>query len=117
MANNDTIIIKLDKERVLKFRRKELKLIEKSIGKKITKIDFDDIGVDEIAKMIHFGLLHEDENLTLEQVEGLMDNSEMYFGEMNEAVMKAFSVAMAGPKALKAFEEPIESDNQEEAKN
>ncbi|MFZ3132760.1 MAG: hypothetical protein WA125_17065 [Desulfosporosinus sp.] len=114
MANNDVFTINLDKERTLKFRRKELKLLEKSLGKKITKIDFNDIGIDDISKMIHLALQHEDESLTLEQVEALMDNSEMYFGEMNEAVMKAFAVSMGGPKALERFEEITDI---QEAKN
>jgi hypothetical protein len=95
---NDTIVIKLDKERTLKFRRKELKLLEKLFNKKISQIGFDDIDIDSITKMIHLGLLHEDAELTIEKAEELVDESEMTFGEMTKAVMEAFSIAMGGPK-------------------
>ena len=95
--NNDIILIKLDKERTLKFRRKELKLLEKSFGKKISKIDFSDLGIDDLTKIIHTGLLHEQPELTLEQAEELIDNSDMPFGDLIKAAMQAFSIALAGP--------------------
>ncbi|MHB8077428.1 hypothetical protein [Desulfosporosinus fructosivorans] len=95
--NNDLTVIKLDRERTLKFRRKELKLLEKTFGKKISKIEFEDMGIDDVTKMIHLGLLYEDSELTLEKAEELVDNSAMTFGEMMMAVMEAFKISMSGP--------------------
>ncbi|UWG96781.1 tail assembly chaperone [Dehalobacter sp. DCM] len=96
--NNDIVAIKLDKERTLKFRRKELKRLENIFGKKISQINFEDIDIDGITKMIHAGLLHEDESLTLEKAEELIDSSDMSFGELTKAVMDAFSISMGGPR-------------------
>jgi len=96
--NNDTIIVKLDKERTLKFRRRELKMLEISLNKNLSKIDFSDMSVDEVTKMIHLGLVHEDLELKLEKVEELLDNSESPFGEVIKDTMDAFSIAMGGGK-------------------
>lgn len=98
--NNDTTVINLGGEdKAIKFRRKELKLLEVMFKTKISKINFDNLGIDELVKMIHLGLLHEDSDLTLEHAEGLIDDSPTTFGEMVVAVMEAFSVSMGGPKA------------------
>lgn len=97
MVNNDTVTVKLDKARTLKFRRKELKLLEKTFGKKLSKIDFEDLGVEELTQMIHLGLTHEDPDLTLEQTEELVDIYP-HFGILVQETMEAFGIAMAGPR-------------------
>jgi len=113
--NNDLVIIELDKSRELKFRRKELKILEKVLNAKISKINFSDFGIEELTKVIHTGLLHEDPSLTLEQIEELIDNSTMTFGELSAASMDAFSISMGGKKRVK---EVIEGDEaQPEIKN
>ena len=107
--NNDTITIELDKPRVLKFRRKELKMLEKVFGKKITEIDFPGMNIDDITKMIHIGLTHEDSDLTIEKTEELLDDSELTFGEMMKDTMDAFSIAMGG-KRIELPPEPVEKN-------
>jgi hypothetical protein len=106
--NNDITMVKLDKERTVKFRRKELKLLEKLFNKKIAKIEFENLGIDELSKMIHLGLVHEDPELTLEKAEELIDDYP-HFGLLVKAVMEAFSLAMAGPKVDSP--ETITTDN------
>lgn len=93
------IIVKLDKERILKYTRKQLKMIEQSFGKNISKIDFNDLGIDEMTKFIFYGLKHEDESLTLEQCENIIDEYGV-FGDLVESALKAFTVGIAGKKAL-----------------
>ena len=97
-VNNDVVAIELDKTRTLKFRRKELKLLEKVFNAKISKINFSELGIDDVTKIIHTGLVHEDSELTLEQTEDLIDNSSTSFGELTKAAMEAFSIAMGGKK-------------------
>ena len=97
MDSNDTVAVKLDKVRTLKFRRKELKLMEKTFGKRLSEINFEELGIDELTQIIHFGLTHEDPDLTLEQVEELTDGYP-YFGILVQEAMEAFGIAMAGPR-------------------
>jgi len=96
--NNDTITIDLDRTRTLKFRRKELKMLEKVINTTLAKIDFENMDVDTLTKMIHLGLIHEETKLKLETVEDMLDDSTLTFGEMIELTMEAFSIAMSGAK-------------------
>lgn len=109
MANetNDTIVIELDKTRTLKFRRKELKMLEKVFGKKIQKIDFENMDIDDMTKMIHVGLVHEDPDLTTARTEELLDESEMTFGDMLKAATEAFAIAINGKKV------ELQENNQE----
>jgi len=95
--NNDTITIDLDKTRTLKFRRKELKLLEKALGNKISKFDPSELGIDELSKVIHIGLLHEDPELTFAKVEEMCDEYP-YYGVLIQKAMEAFALAMEGPK-------------------
>lgn len=95
--NNDTVVVELDKSRVLKFRRKELKMLEKVFGKKISKLEFAELGIDDLSKIINLGLIHEDPDLTLEKTEELIDDYP-YFGLLVQKVMEAFTISMSGPK-------------------
>ena len=94
--NNDTITIELDRTRTLKFRRKELKMLEKVLGKKISKFDPEELGIDELSKIIHLGLIHEDPELTLAKVEEMCDEYP-YYGVLAQKAMEAFALAMNGP--------------------
>jgi len=99
--NNDAIVVELDKLRTLKFRRKELKMIEKTFGKKISKIEFAEMGIDDLSKIINLGLVHEDPELTLENTEQLIDEYP-YYGILVQKAMEAFTIAMNGPKLPEA---------------
>lgn len=98
--NNDTFVVELDRIRTLKFRRKELKMLEKMFNvKSISDLTFDNISTDDMTKIIHLGLTHEDPELTLEQAEALIDEYP-FFGVLFKLAMNAFSVALAGPDAM-----------------
>jgi hypothetical protein len=94
--NNDLVTVELDKVRTLKFTRKALKSLENVLGAKMSKIDFEQLGVDEMTKMVHLGLLHEDEALTLEKTEQLIDECP-YFGVIAGKAIEAFALAINGP--------------------
>ena len=107
--NNDTVVIELDKPRTLKFRRKELKMLEKVFNKKIPKIDFEGMDIDDMTKMVHVGLVHDDPDLTLAKTEQLLDDADLTFGEMLKATMDAFSISMGG-KRIELHESNQEAD-------
>lgn len=67
-------IIKLDKERELKYTFSTLVRMEKAFKKPISDI-FQDLGYMETAlKVFYHGLKHEDSKLTVENVEKLADD-------------------------------------------
>lgn len=109
--NNDSVTVELDKTRTLKFRRKELKMLENVFKKKISKIEFAELGVDDLSKIVNLGLVHEDPELTLERTEELIDEYP-YFGVLIQKVMEAFTISMNGPQEPK--KEKV--DNPEEKK-
>lgn len=65
--------IQLDKIRNLRYGMKAISLIEKSLGKPISKVDMENITMEETATLIWAGLVHEDKDLTPEIVMDLVD--------------------------------------------
>ena len=90
------VSIKLDKERTLRFTTKAIAAFERKIGKPFSKIDdFDDLFLDEKLSLIWAGLLHEDNNLTVDEVFDLIDeHSDML--SVLQAVGSAMEMAFGG---------------------
>lgn len=65
--------IKLDKVRNFRYGMKALSLIEKTLNKPISKIDMENLTMEDAAIMIWAGLVHEDKDLTPEKVMDLVD--------------------------------------------
>lgn len=65
--------IKLDKMRNFRYGMKALDLIEKKFKKPISKIDMDNLTMEDAATIMWGGLTHEDKELTPEKVMGLVD--------------------------------------------
>ncbi len=65
--------IKLDRERELRYGFKALLAIEKRLGKKLTQLDENNCGMEELAVYFWAGLIHEDKTLTLERAIDLLD--------------------------------------------
>lgn len=65
--------IELDKSRNFRFGMKAIHLIEKKLKKNISKIDFDNLTMEELATVMWAGLVHEDKDLTPEKVMDLVD--------------------------------------------
>lgn len=68
-------ILDLDKPRKLHYGFKALRIIKEKYGGKKELTDVMDIGVDEIPFFAYAGLVREDESLTPEKVEELIDNA------------------------------------------
>jgi hypothetical protein len=109
---NDVIIMNLDKPRVLKFGNKALKKIEKILNCKISKIEINELGIEELEKIVHAGLLHEDAELALEKVVDLLDEH-MVFGNIIKTVTEGFLAAYGTNLEENPNEIRIVAENQE----
>ena len=100
--NMSYVEIKLDKTRNLKYGMRAIDRIEKKLKKKISKIDMDDLSMEETATFIWAGLVHEDRNLTPEKVMDLVDeysNLQEVSLKLAEAINLAFSNGDQGKNA------------------
>lgn len=85
--------IKLDKVRNFRYGMKAISLIEKKFKKPISKIDYDNLTMEDAAVIIWAGLVHEDKDLTPDKVMELIDeysNLTDAMGAMSEALMGSF---------------------------
>lgn len=85
--------IKLDKMRNFRYGMKALHLIEKKLKKPISKIDMENLTMEDAATLIWAGLQHEDKDLTPEKVMDLIDehsNLQTVLTAMSEAFASAF---------------------------
>lgn len=85
--------IQLDKMRNFRYGMKALSLIEKTLGKPISKIDMENLTMEDAAVMIWAGLVHEDPELTPEKVMDLVDeysDIQTVLTAMGEAFQGAF---------------------------
>lgn len=82
--------VELDKVRNFRYGMKAISIIEKKFKKPISKVDFENMTMEDTATIIWAGLVHEDKNLTVEKVMDLIDEK----GNLQE-VMKAMSEAMS----------------------
>lgn len=87
------VTINLDKERHLKFTLNALIIAEKLTGKKLTEMGKENnFDLEFLRAMLYAGLIHEDKELTLDEVGDFID-----FENMNEVVEK-LNEAMNGLK-------------------
>lgn len=91
--NNDVVIIKLDRERELRYGHKALKRLSAMTGMSLEQIGDGDIDFEQFEKIIYCGLLSDDKDLKLEQMEDLLDlapSTGYYMSKMTEALSKAY---------------------------
>lgn len=69
-----SVILKLDKERELRYGFKALKLLREKFGNKSLS-EMMELKVDEIPQLIWAGLKMEDKALTVDKVEDLLDEA------------------------------------------
>lgn len=91
---NDVVIIKLDRERELRFGHKALKKLVALTGKDLVTIEQEGFAdLELVEKMIYCGLLSDakkhGETLKLEDMEDLLDQAPSY-KHIVESVQKAF---------------------------
>ena len=66
--------IQLDKQRNLRYGHKALILVEDSMGRSLSKLNFEDLKLRELTKLLWAGLVHEDPMLTLDQLIDIIDD-------------------------------------------
>lgn len=77
--------IQLDRARNFKYGMKAISLVEKKMKKPISKVDFNEITMEEAAIIIWAGLQHEDRDLTPEKVMDIIDDHSNVSSVMVEA--------------------------------
>lgn len=81
--------VQMDKVRNFRFGMKAISFIEKKFGKPISKVDFENMTMEETATVILAGLIHEDRELTEGKVMDIIDEE----GNLEE-VVEAMGEAM-----------------------
>jgi hypothetical protein len=87
--------IQLDKARNLRYGMKAIHLIEKHLKSNISKIDLENLTMEQLAVILWAGLQHEDSALSPERVMDLVDDH----GGVNYAVEimgQAFAESFGG---------------------
>lgn len=95
---------KLDKIRNFRYGMKAISLIEKKLKKPVSKIDMENLTMEDAAVLIWAGLQHEDRDLTPEKIMDLVDDHSDI-----TTVMQAMGEAFQG-----AFGKNEENEVQEE---
>lgn len=89
-----TVTINLDKERHLFFGLKAMRLIQEKTGKNPYQEEFwKGIDANSVNAVMWSGLLHEDKNLTIEQVEELVDEH-ITIGDAINKFVEAYQLAI-----------------------
>lgn len=100
--NNDVVMIKLDRERQLKFTNSALKTFVDLTGKTLEEIDksFDLYDFDLVEQAIYCGLLYDarkiGEELSIEKVQQLLDEAPSQ-AHVWERLVAAWGVAFGAP--------------------
>lgn len=66
--------ITLDKVRNFRFGMKAVHLIEKKLGVAVSKLDLDELTMEQTATIMWAGLFHEDKELTPDKIMDLIDD-------------------------------------------
>jgi hypothetical protein len=91
--------ITLDKARNFRYNMKAISKIEKTLNTTLSKIDFNNISMEEIATVVWAGLIHEDKDLTVDKVMDLIDEHsdvETVIEIMGKALGEAFGNGKQG---------------------
>jgi hypothetical protein len=98
MAKSTLTVIKLDRNRFVKFGHLALKKLSALTGKGLDELDFENFSFDDIETILFCGLLSDakanNEVLKLEDMEDLLDQADSYqdiIKAMGDAMNKAFS--------------------------
>jgi len=108
MANNDSptptrgIPVQLDRERHLRFTLRTLREIREEFGASVLASGF---AMEAIAKLLWYGLKHEDPDLSVEAVEDLVDMENL------TTVIEAVTAATGGriPTAADTQSPPVDA--------
>lgn len=90
--------VTIDKERHLRYGFVALSMIEDELDKPISKIDFENVRIKEIAALAWAGLYHEDNTLTPQSVLELIDESDTDYTKLMTTIGEAISGAFEAEK-------------------
>jgi len=79
------VVVQLDRERRLRYTLGVMRKIREEFGKDAVEEGFAN---DDLAKLFLYGLQHEDPDLTLEQVEEMVDGENLK--SLTDAMVEAF---------------------------
>jgi len=93
MANKQRgfVDIELDKARKLRYNLNALAELEDKLGTSLSDLDEDKMGVKQIRTFLWAGLIHEDPEITEQEVGEMVDFENMEY--INEKITEAFSKA------------------------
>lgn len=92
--------IELDKTRNFRYGMKAISQVEKKLKVNISKIDFEDLSMEDTATIIWAGLVHEDKDLTVDGVMDLIDEHSN-IGTVITTMGKALNESFSGNKKKK----------------
>lgn len=95
--------IELDKTRNLKYGMRAIDRIEKKLKTKISKLDLNDLSMEETAVIIWSALVHEDRELTPEKVMDLVDDYSN-ITKVSEAIGEAINATFTNGEKPEADE-------------
>jgi hypothetical protein len=95
MANKQRafVEVQLDKKRHFRFTMNALEIIEDELGFGLHEMEGKNLKMKEIKLIMWAGLLHEDPDLTLEQLGNMIDTENMKY--VQEQMGKAFEQSQA----------------------
>lgn len=95
MANKQRglVEIELDKKRTLRYTLNALAELEDVLGVPLSELEGVQMGMKQVRAFLWAGLIHEDKELTLEQVGDMVDFENMK--EVNDKITEAFKAATA----------------------
>jgi ribosome-interacting GTPase 1 len=93
---NPEVVIYLDRPRFVRFGHKSLKKLSALLNINLAQMDETQFDLGDIEKVMYCGIMHDakqhGENLTLDQMEDLLDCASSY-GDILAAMNKALDVA------------------------
>lgn len=95
--------IELDKVRNFRYGMKAMSVVEKKFKKPISKIDLNNLTMEETATIIWAGLQHEDKKLSVDMVMDLIDDKGN-LREVMEAMAEAMNAAFGNVKGVEVSE-------------
>ena len=98
-----SISIELDKTRNMRLDSDALEKIEDKFDRPFHRIDFENMRIKDYKYILYMSLVHEDQDLTLDQVSNILKNSDMDMVDVYKKVSTVVGLALS-KKAVEAAE-------------
>jgi hypothetical protein len=101
------VSIELDKPRQLKYTNGALRKFQEKTGKAALKMKPEEFN-EYLSEILWAGLLHEDKDITVDQVDEMIGPSNMYY--VIGKVTEAWGMSMPEPKEVEANADPLQEN-------